>query len=171
MDVLEVIRMSRSGRVGGSAKGRDGMRNAVLLAAWVGLLGWTAAAGGAPRQPPRPTAPRAFNLAVAEMDVRQISSTPMFREVEIRCVVSNLGPQHSTGPVSIVVSRPGDDGPKVLKKVGLPDSLAPGDRFVMRAEGSAWFASQVPYRCEIQYDAGGDTDPSDDSREFTYPRL
>jgi hypothetical protein len=105
------------------------------------------------------------------MDVRQLSSTPMFREVEVRCVVTNHGPRNSSGPVAIVVSRPGDDGPKVLKKIGLPEALAPGDRFVMRAETSAWFATQVSYRCEIQYDSGGDADPSDDSRELTYPKL
>jgi hypothetical protein len=153
--------MSRS-RVGGW------VRNVTYGAGWVLLVGWTAAAGGAPRQPPA----RAFDLAVAELDVRQLSSTPMFREVEVRCVVTNKGPKPSSGPVSIVVSRPGDDGPKVLKKIGLPDTLSPGDRFVMRVETSAWFTAQVPYRCELQYGADtSDADPSDDYREMTYPKL
>jgi hypothetical protein len=163
--------MRRNGPAEGRANVRRGLGFAAW-AAWVGLLGWTATAGGAPRQPPRgPT--NAFDLAIAEIDVRQLSSTPMFREVEVRCVVTNKGPRTSSGPVSIVVSRPGDEGPKVLKKIGLPEVLAPGDRFVMRAETAAWFAAQVPYRCEIQYGAesGGDADPSDDYREMTYPRL
>jgi hypothetical protein len=146
-------------------------RNIARGAGWAVLLGWTAAADGAPRQPPPRDAARAFDLAIAELDVRQLSSTSMFREIEVRCVVTNRGPRHSSGPVAIVVSRPGDDGPKVLKKIGLPDTLAPGDRFVTRAETSAWFASQVPYRCEIQYDSGNDADPSDDYREMTYPKL
>jgi hypothetical protein len=134
------------------------------------LLGWTTAAGGDPRQPPREPS-RAFDLAIADMDVRQLSSTSMFRDVEVRCVVANRGPHTSVGPVWVVASRPGDDGPKVLKKVGLPEPLAPGATFVMRAGGSAWFAAQVPYRCELQYDSAGDADPSDDYRELTYPRL
>jgi hypothetical protein len=183
MDVVEVIRMSREGRAGRSTESAGGpkaaphhrfrrwLRSAALFAASIGLFGWTAAAGGAPRQPPRGPS-QAFDLAVAELDVRQVSSTPMFREVEVRCVVTNRGPHNSRGAVTIVVSRPGDDGPKVLKKIGLPDTLAPGDTFVTRAEGSAWFASQVPYRCEIQYgEPGGDADPSDDFRELTYPKL
>ena len=38
---------------------------------------------------------------------------------------------------------------------------------------AAWFASAVPYRCEIQWDGSipGDADPSDDYGEFTYPKL
>jgi hypothetical protein len=171
MEALEVIRMSRRRQAEGRTTFGSWMRNAALGAAGLGLLGWTAAAGGAPRQPPR-EASRAFDLAIAELDVRQLSSTPMFREVEVRCVVTNKGPKNSSGSVSIVVSRPGDDGPKVLKKIALPESLAPGDQFVMRAEGAAWFASQVPYRCELQYGQdSGDADPSDDYREITYPKL
>src|SRR5215813_6215166 len=115
MDAVEVIRMGRNGWT----------RNAVLSAAWVGFFGWTAAAGGAPRQPVR-----AFDFAISEMEIRQLSSTPMFREVEVRCVVTNRGPHTSSGPVSIVVSRFGDDGLKVLKKIGLPESLPPGGTFV-----------------------------------------
>jgi hypothetical protein len=161
--------MSRNGARGRSVGGW--LRCSALSAGWFGLMWWTAGAAAAPHQPPRE--PRAFDLAVAEMDVRQLSSTPMFREVEVRCVVTNRGPRNSAGPVAIVVSRPGDEGPKVLKKVGLPEALAPGDRFVIRAATSAWFASQVPYRCEIQYggESAGDADPSDDYRETTYPRL
>jgi hypothetical protein len=36
-----------------------------------------------------------FDLAVQEMTVKQLSSTPMFRRVEISCVVNNLGPRIS----------------------------------------------------------------------------
>ncbi len=165
-----MIRMSRRWQAEGRPTFGSWIRNAAFGAAAVGLLGWTAAAGGAPRQPRR-EATRAFDLAIAEIDVRQVSSTPMFREVEVRCVVTNKGPKNSSGSVFVVVSRPGDDGPKVLKKMAL-EALAPGDQFVTRAEGSAWFASQVPYRCELQYGGdSGDADPSDDYREITYPKL
>jgi hypothetical protein len=162
--------MSRTGQANGRVRGW--IRNAAHGAGWIALLGWGATAGGAPGQPPQRDTARTFDLAIAEIDVRQLSSTPMFREVEVRCVVTNRGPRNSSGPASVVVSRPGDDGPKVLKKIGLPEALAPGDRFVTRAEASAWFTTQVPYRCEIQYgESGGDADPSDDYRETTYPKL
>jgi len=110
---------------------------------------------------------------VQEVEVRQVASTPMFREVEIRCVVTNRGPRASSGPASIVISRPGDDKPKVLKRVVVPETLAPGEQFEAKAEGASWFATPVPYRCEIQFgtQAGGDVDPSDDFGEFTYPKL
>jgi hypothetical protein len=41
------------------------------------------------------------------------------------------------------------------------------------AEGAAWFATAVPYRCEIEWDGSvsGDADPSDDYGELTYPKL
>src|SRR5260221_11811575 len=67
-----------------------------------------------------------FDLAVQEVDVRQIGSTPMFREVAVRCVVSNHGPGLARATAWVVISRPGDDGPKVLKKVAVPP-LGPGE--------------------------------------------
>src|SRR4051812_37533375 len=148
--------MSRRRQAGGRAAVRGWIRKAAHCAGCIGLLGWTAAAGGAPRQPPR-----AFDLAVAQIDVRQLSSTPMFRQVEVRCIVKNQGPKHSAGSASIVISRTTDEGAKVLKKTMLGDSLAPGAEFVVRSEAAAWFATPVPYRCEILYgESGGDADPS-----------
>jgi hypothetical protein len=138
--------------------------------ACLGLLGWAGVAGGTPRQPKRDA--RAFDLAVSEVDVRQLSSTSMFREVEVRCVVANRGPHTSGTPAMVVISRPTDDGMKVLKKAAIPESLAPGEHFELRGETAAWFANPVTYRCEIQF-AGqnaGDADPSDDTGQFTYPR-
>jgi hypothetical protein len=115
----------------------------------------------------------AFDLAVQEVDVRQTASTPMFREVAVKCVVQNRGPSVSRGSEMLVISKPGDDGPKVLKASPIPVPLTRGEKFVLDAEGAAWFASSVPYRCEIQWDGSvaGDADPSDDYGEFTYPKL
>jgi hypothetical protein len=95
----------------------------------------------------------------------------MFREVEVHCVVSNRGPRSASG-ASVVISRPGDEGRKVLKKTALPE-LGPGEHFDVRAQNAAWFATPVAYRCEIQFagNGGGDADPDDDFGEFTYPRL
>lgn len=128
--------------------------------------------GDAPASPP-PQQDTGFDLAVQQVDVRQTASTPMFREVSVRCVVQNRGPSTSRGSVLLVISRPGDDGPKVLKSVPIPVPLARGERFVADADGAAWFASSVPYRCEIQWDGTvrGDADPSDDYGEFVYPKL
>jgi hypothetical protein len=115
----------------------------------------------------------AFDLAVQELDVRQTASTPMFREVAVRCVVQNRGPSFSRGLEVLVISRPGDDGPKVLKVSPIPVPLARGEKFALEAEGAAWFTSVVPYRCEIRWDGSvaGDADSSDDYGEFTYPKL
>ena len=145
-------------------------RAAGLLLGGFGLIAWTRGPG-APGQGARDRS--SFDLAVDKVDVRQISSTPMFREVEILCVVTNRGPKASTGPVTLVISRPGDDGPKILKKITLPEALAPGGQFETRAEGASWFATPIPYRCEIQFGSStqGDADPNDDHAEFTYPKL
>jgi hypothetical protein len=158
--VLEVVRMKRG----------VWLLTATRYATGFGLAGWTAVASGTPHQPPREPS-RTFDLAVEEVEVRQLSSTAMFREVEVRCVIANRGPKSATG-ASIVISRPGDDGRKVLKKIAMPE-LATGDRFDVRAQSAAWFATPVPYRCEIQFagNGAGDSDPNDDYGEFTYPRL
>jgi hypothetical protein len=146
------------------------LMTATRYATGIGVAGWIAVASGAPHQPPREPS-RAFDLAVEEVDVQQLSSTAMFREVEVRCVIANRGPRTATG-ASIVISRPGDDGRKVLKKVALPE-LARGDRFDLHAQSAAWFATPVPYRCEIQFpgNVAGDADSTDDYGESTYPRL
>jgi hypothetical protein len=114
-----------------------------------------------------------FDLAVQRVDVRQTGSTPMFREVSVRCVVENRGPSFSRGSERLVISRPEDDGTKILKASPIPTRLGKGDKFVVDAEGAAWFASAVPYRCEIEWDGSvaGDSDPSDDYGELTYPKL
>ena len=148
--------------------------NGMRVGRWatgLGLVGWTALAAGAPRE--RPRDPRAFDLAVQEVDVRQLSSTTMFREVEVLCVIANRGPRGSAGPAFVVTSRPGDDRPKILKKAIIAEALAPGDRFEVRAENAAWFATPVSYRCEIQFggSSAGDADPNDDVGETTYPKM
>ena len=145
-------------------------RAAALVLAWLGSIAWTRGTS-APGQGARDRS--SFDLAVDKVVVRQLSSTPMFREVEVLCVVANRGPKASTGTVTVVISRPGDDGPKILKKVTLPEALAPGNQFETRAEGASWFATPIPYRCEIQFGSSGqgDADPNDDHAEFTYPKL
>ena len=91
----------------------------------------------------------------------------------MRCVVQNRGPSVSRGSEVLVISRPSDDGPKILRASAIPVPLARGDKFVMEADGASWFASAVPYRCEIQWDGSvpGDADATDDYGEFTYPKL
>jgi hypothetical protein len=150
---------------------RDGWMRVASSAAGLGLVGWTALAGGAPRE--RPRDPRVFDLAVEEVDVRQLSSTTMFREVEVLCVVVNRGPRGSAGPAFVVISRQGGDKPKILKKAIIAEPLAPGDRLEVRGENAAWFATPVSYRCEIQFgsQSAGDADPYDDVGETTYPKM
>jgi hypothetical protein len=133
---------------------------------------WVVAAPNAGAQSP-PQRDGAFDLAVQAVDVRQTGATPMFREVSIRCVVQNRGPGSTRGSEVLVISRPGDDGPKILKVSHIPVPLNRGDRYVIEADGAAWFASAIPYRCEIQWEGSviGDADPSDDYGEFTYPKL
>ena len=114
-----------------------------------------------------------FDLAVQEVDVRQTASTPMFREVMVKCVVQNRGPSLSRGIRRSWSSHDrATTDPRILKTAPIPVPLARG-RFVLSAEGAAWFASAVPYRCEIQWDRTipGDANPSDDYGEFTYPKL
>ncbi|HKQ69857.1 MAG TPA: hypothetical protein VJT73_10990 [Polyangiaceae bacterium] len=128
-----------------------------------------ARAGNWPSRGPDET----FDLAVQKLEVTQTASTSMFREIAVRCVVQNRGPQSAHVQASVIISRPGDDEAKVLKKTPLPDPFAPGDEFVTRAEGSAWFASSIPYRCEIQFEGRrtGDADTRNDAKELVYPRL
>jgi hypothetical protein len=112
-----------------------------------------------------------FNLAVVDVEVSQVASTPMFRELEVRCEVQNRGPGTAPSRAFVVLSRPGEDGPKILRRVAVPP-LASGEKLMVRTEGAVWFASAVPYRCAIEFDgAGGDADPSDDVAELTFPRL
>jgi len=114
-----------------------------------------------------------FDLAVDDMSVKQVSSTPMFRTVDITCTVQNRGPGPSKVTASVVFSRPGDDGPKILKAVPLPRLLEPGATFQAQAQGSAWATASVPYRCEIQFSgafAGGDGNADNNAAEFTFPK-
>ncbi len=120
------------------------------------------------------SSPLPFDLAVEDMSVKQLSSTPMFRTVEIACVVSNRGPGTSKATASIVFSHPGDDGPKILKVVPLPRSMDPGERFQTEAQASAWAAASIPYRCEIHFSgafAAGDANADNNAAEFTFPKL
>ena len=68
-----------------------GCKLAAIAAAAVTALCVRRAAGGGVRS----AVPAPFDLAIREMNVRQLSSTTMFREVEITCVVENRGPRVS----------------------------------------------------------------------------
>jgi|SRR5882672_9695274 len=115
-----------------------------------------------------------FDLAVEDISVKQVSSTPMFRTVEITCMVQNLGPGPSKATASVVFSRPGEDGPKVLKAVPIPRPLEPGATFQAQAQGSTWATASVPYRCQIQFSgafATGDENSDNNAAELTFPKT
>jgi hypothetical protein len=138
-----------------------------VAAAAGSLLFISAAVGG-----DRPALPAPFDLGIQAMSVKQLSSTPMFRTVEITCVVQNRGaiPSNATG--WLLISRPGDPAPQVLRMVSIPTPMGPGGTFQVRSQSVAWAATAVPYRCEIQFGgayAAGDADPSNDFAEFTFP--
>jgi hypothetical protein len=108
------------------------------------------------------------------MIVKQLSSTPMFRTVEITCVVVNRGPKTSNATAWLLISRLGESAPQVLKVVAIPKSLEPDDTFQARSQAVAWSNTAVPYRCEIEFggpSAAGDADPSNDAAVFTFPKL
>jgi hypothetical protein len=143
---------------------------ASFAAASTGFLLFIASAGGEVRS----AAPASFDLAVREVNVTQLSSTPLFRTVEITCVMENRGPRTSNATGWLSISRPGDVAPQVLGKISFPKSMEPGDKLQARSQGFAWVASAVPYRCELQFGgtyAAGDADPSNDFAEFTFPKL
>ena len=115
-----------------------------------------------------------FDLAVRDMNVKQSSSTPMFRTVEISCTVESRGPRASNATAWVLISRPGDAAPQILKMVAIPRPMEAGDKFQARLQTYAWAATSVPYRCEIEFSgtyASGDADPSNDFAEFTFPKL
>jgi hypothetical protein len=115
-----------------------------------------------------------FDLAIQDMNVKQSSSTPMFRTVEISCTVESRGPRASNATAWVLVSRPGDAAPQILKVVAIPKPMQPGEKFQVRLQSYAWAATAVPYRCEIEFSgtyASGDADPSNDFAEFTFPKL
>jgi hypothetical protein len=141
-----------------------------VAAAAAGSLLFIAAAGGGVRSASTPP----FDLAIREISVKQLSSTPMFRTVEITCVVENRGPRISNATGWLLISRPSDAGPQVLRMVAIPKRIEPGDQFEARSQGFAWVAAAVPYRCEIEFGgtyAAGDADASNDVAELTFPRL
>lgn len=115
-----------------------------------------------------------FDLAVQEMTVKQLSSTPMFRRVEISCVVNNLGPRISDATAWLLISRPGSGATQVMLAVPVPKRLEPGSKFHARAEAFAWGATSVPYRCEVQFggaNSAGDADAANDFAELTFPKF
>src|SRR4051794_21469703 len=70
-----------------------------------------------------------YDLAVHSVDVTQTGSTALFREVAVLCIVENLGPAAAPAKAEVVISRPGEDSPKILRRATIPDSLALGARF------------------------------------------
>jgi hypothetical protein len=115
-----------------------------------------------------------FDLAVQEVLVKQVSSTPMFRTVEITCVVENRGPGVSNATAWILISRPGDARPMVVKLVSIPKLMELGAKFQVQSQAFSWVPTSVPYRCEIQFVGpytAGDADPSNDFAETTFPTL
>jgi hypothetical protein len=142
---------------------------ASVAAAAAGFLLCIGAAGGGLRS----ASSVPFDLALQEMSVKQVSSTPMFRTVEITCVVENRGARASNATAWVLVTRPGDAAVQVLKVVSLPKVMEPGEKVQVRSQSVAWAATSVPYRCEIQFGGAhtaGDADPSNDFAEFTYPK-
>jgi hypothetical protein len=138
------------------------------MAAAAGVLLCAAAADGGVR-----SSAVHFDLAVQDMNVKQLSSTPMFRTVEITCVVANRGPKTSNATAWLLISRPGESSPQVLKVVSIPKSMEPGDTIQARSQAVAWAFTPVPYRCEIEFGgayATGDADPSNDFAMFTFPK-
>ena len=73
-----------------------------------------------------------FDLAVENMSVTQVSSTAMFRTVEIGCDVVNKGPNASNAKAWLLISR--TDGPKTLKVVPIPEPFEAGERIHAQAE-------------------------------------
>ena len=133
------------------------------------LLLCAAAAGGSVRSASAP-----YDLAIRDMNVKQLSATAMFRTVEITCVVVNRGPKGSNATAWLLVSRLGESGPQVLKMVSIPKPMQPEDTFQVRSQAVAWANAAVPYRCEIEFggvDIAGDADPSNDVAAFTFPTL
>src|SRR4051812_15743921 len=115
-----------------------------------------------------------YDLAVASVDVTQTAATPLFREVAVLCVVENLGPGAAPARAEVVISRPGEDSPKILRRVTIPESLAQGARFEVRAKNNLWHAASVPYRCELRFPASlaaHDANPTDDAKELVFPKL
>jgi hypothetical protein len=151
-------------------KNHWGKAGASVAAAGAGFLLFVATAGGAVPSP----SPVPFDLAIQEMSVKQVSSTPMFRTVEIYCVVENRGPRTSSTTAWLVISRAGDAGPQVSKVVVIPKKMERGEKFETRVQAFSWVTASVPYRCEIQFgetSAAGDADPSNDFAGFTFPRF
>jgi hypothetical protein len=144
-------------------------RSGARLAAFATVVLLCAAAAGGVRSTLAP-----YDLAIRDMNVKQLSSTPMFRNVEITCIVENRGPKTSNATAWLLVSRLGESAPQVLKAVAIPKPMEPGETFQARSQAFAWAASAVPYRCEIEFGGAyiaGDADPSNDVAMFTFPKL
>ncbi|HEX9297343.1 MAG TPA: hypothetical protein VF881_15985 [Polyangiaceae bacterium] len=150
--------------------GRIGSTWTAVGAAALAMCMTSATRLGAAPSKPQP-ARGTFNLAVERVQATQVGSTSMFREIEIHCIVRNQGPRVSSAPATILISRPGDDGPKILKRANLPSSLPRDELFEVVAQSSVWFATPVAYRCEIRFEGAADADPSDNAGETVFPQL
>jgi hypothetical protein len=114
-----------------------------------------------------------YDLAVTSLDVTQTKSTPLFRDVDVLCVVENLGPNAAPPKAEITISRPSDDGPKILKRTVIPTWLMKEARFEVRVKTSVWHTSTVPYRCEVLFPTdmpSPDANPGNNAKERVFPK-
>ena len=150
---------------------KQGMRTGVgLAAAAAGSFLFIAAASSGVRS----SLPASFDLAVRDLTVKQLSSTPMFRTIEVTCVVENRGPKPSNATAWVLITRSGDPSPLVLKVVSIPKAMDSGDQFQVRAQAFAWVPAAISYRCDIEFgaaSAAGDANPSNDAAEVIFPKF
>jgi hypothetical protein len=128
----------------------------------------------APRGVGEDGAPLIYDLAVTSLDVTQTKATPLFREVEVLCIVENLGPNAAPPKTEVTITRPSDDGRKILKRAVIPVWLMREARFQVRTKASVWHASSVPYRCELAVPSdvpAQDSNPANDVKELTFPKM
>jgi len=122
---------------------------------------------------PAQAPPLVYDLAVASFDITQTNSTPMFRDLDVVCVVQNLGPSAAPPKVEVLISRLSDGEPKILKRSVIPIWLPRDAHFEVRTKTSAWHTSTVPYRCEVAVPtniAATDADSSNDAKELMFPK-
>ena len=97
-------------------------------------------------------------------------------------LVAERGPSCRHGTACAIRSgRPRNDDLSSGERVRAGDSCrcctekdGSGAKFHARAEAFAWGATAVPYRCDIQFggaNTAGDSDPTNDFAEFTFPKF
>lgn len=116
-----------------------------------------------------------FDLGVDRVEAVQIGGTPLFHDLRVACFVTNHGPDVAPPNVRIVLSRPSDQGRKVVRILTTRRPFAVGKTLEVVGGDSVWHAATVPYRCAIDYGppgalrVSGDRDASNDLGQSTYP--